>query len=56
MGRPPSDVDDYLKWQQRLENQKESDLSINDFCLQEGISKSTFYRWADRLREFAGKQ
>ncbi len=22
MGRPPSDLDDYLEWQQRLENQK----------------------------------
>ena len=51
MGRPPSDLDDYLEWQQRLENQKASGLSIDDFCLQEGISKSTFYRWADRLRE-----
>jgi hypothetical protein len=51
MGRPPSDLDDYLEWQQRLENQKESGLSIDDFCLQERISKSTYYRWADRLRE-----
>lgn len=51
MGRPASDLDDYLEWQQRLENQKASGLSIDDFCLQEGISKSTFYRWADRLRQ-----
>src|SRR6188474_670409 len=51
MGRPPSDLDDYLEWQQRLKNQQESGLSIDDFCLQEGISKSTYYRWADRLRE-----
>ena len=51
MGRPPSDLDDYLEWQQRLENQKASGLNIDDFCLQEGVSKSTFYRWADRLRE-----
>jgi hypothetical protein len=50
MGRPVSDLDDYLEWQQRLENQKESGLSIDDFCLQEGISNSTYYRWADRLR------
>ena len=35
MGRPLSDLDDYLEWQQRLENQKESGLSIDDFCLQE---------------------
>ena len=51
MGRPASDLDDYLEWQQRLENQQASGLSIDDFCLQEGISKSTYYRWADRLRE-----
>ena len=51
MGRPPSDLDDYLEWQQRLENQKASGLNIDDFCLQEGISKSTFYRWAERLRD-----
>jgi hypothetical protein len=51
MGRPPSDLDDYLEWQQRLESQKESGLSIDVFCLQEGVSTSTFYRWASLLRE-----
>jgi len=51
MGRPPSDLDDYLEWQQRLESQKESGLSIDVFCLQEGVSKSTFYRWASQLRK-----
>jgi hypothetical protein len=44
-------LDDYLEWQQRLENQKASGLSVDDFCLQEGISKSTYYRWFDRLRD-----
>lgn len=51
MGRPPSDLDDYLEWQQRLESQKASGLSVDDFCLQEGVSKSTYYRWFDRLRD-----
>ncbi len=51
MGRPASDLDDYLEWQQRLENQKESGLSIELFCLQERISKSTFFRWAKQLRD-----
>lgn len=50
MGRPPSDLDDYLEWQQRLESRKQSGLSLDVFCLQEGVSKSTYYRWADRLR------
>ena len=50
MGRPPSDLDDYLDWQQRLESHKASGLSIDEFCLQEGVSRSTFYRWVDRLK------
>ena len=49
MGRRTSDLDDYLEWQQRLENQKASGLSIEVFCLQEGVSKSTFFRWARQL-------
>ena len=49
MGRPPSELDDYLDWQERLESYKASDLSVDEFCLQEGVSRSTFYRWVDRL-------
>jgi hypothetical protein len=51
MGRPPSGLDDYLDWRQRLESQKASGLSIDVFCLQEGVSKTTFYRWVDLLRD-----
>ena len=51
MGRRPSDLDDYLEWQQRLENQKESGLSIEVFCLQERVSKSAFFRWARQLAD-----
>src|SRR5688572_2540660 len=51
MGRPPSDLDDYLDWQQRLESYKASGLEVDMFCLREGVSKSTFYRWMDRLKE-----
>ena len=42
MGRPASNLDDYLEWQQRLANHKESGLSIDDFCLQKAISKLDF--------------
>ena len=49
MGRRPSDLDDYLEWQQRLENQKASGLTIEVFCLKEGVSKSAFFRWARQL-------
>ncbi len=51
MGRRSSDLDDYLEWQQRLESQKQSGLSIEVFCLQEGVSKSTFFRWARQLHD-----
>ncbi len=51
MARPRGELDDYLDWQQRLESYKESGLSIEVFCLQEGVSKSTFHRWARQLRD-----
>ena len=51
MGRPPSDLDEYLDWQERLENYKASGLEVDVFCLQEGVSRSTFYRWVDRLKD-----
>ena len=50
MGRPPSDLDDYLDWQERLENYKASGLEVAVFCLQEGVSPTTFYKWAGRLK------
>ncbi len=51
MGRPDIDLDDYLDWQERLESFKASGLEIDVFCLKEGVSRSTFYRWKDRLKE-----
>ncbi len=51
MGRPPSDLDEYLDWQERLESYKASGLEVDVFCLKEGVSRSTFYRWEDRLRD-----
>ena len=51
MGRPPSDLDDFLDWQQRMDSFKAGDLSIDEFCLREGVSRSTFYRWVDRLKD-----
>jgi transposase-like protein len=50
-GRPRPTLDDYLYWQESLQNRQASDLSIDDFCIAEGVSRSTFYRWAQRLRE-----
>ena len=51
MGRPPSDLEEYLDWQGRLESFKSSGLDIDVFCLQEGVSRSTFYRWKERLKD-----
>ena len=50
-GRPGPTLDDYLYWQERLANRQASGLSIDEFCIAEGVSRSTFYRWAQRLRE-----
>ena len=50
-GRPGPTLDDYLYWQERLENRVASGLSIDEFCVAEAVSRSTFYRWAQRLRE-----
>ncbi len=51
MGRPPSDLGEYLDWQERLESFRASGLEVDAYCLQEGVSRSTFYRWKDQLRD-----
>jgi hypothetical protein len=49
MGRPPSIVEDYREWERRLERYQRHEVNLDVFCLQEGISRSTFYRWKRRL-------
>ena len=51
MGRPPCDLEDYREWQKRLERFESTDLDANTFCLQEGISRSSLYRWQIRLKD-----
>ena len=51
MGRPPGDLDEYLDWQERLESFKASGLEVDVFCLKEGVSRSTFYRWVRQLKD-----
>ncbi len=51
MGRPASDLDEYLDWQERLESFQASGLEVDVFCLKEGVSRSTFYRWVRRLKD-----
>ena len=50
-GRPSPGLDDYLYWQERLASREASGLSIDEFCTDEGVSRSTFYRWVQRLKE-----
>ncbi len=50
-GRPSPGLDDYLYWQDRLANRESSGLSIDEFCADEDVSRSTFYRWVQRLKE-----
>jgi transposase len=50
-GRPSRGLDDYLYWQERLADREASGLSIDGFCADEGVSRSTFYRWVQRLKE-----
>jgi len=40
-----------LYWQEQLETRIASDLSIDDFCEAESVSRSSFYRWARRLTD-----
>jgi len=61
MGRPASGLDEYLDWQERLESYRASGLSVDEFCLSEGIAKSSFgtkplvartgSSWAAKLRD-----
>jgi hypothetical protein len=44
-------VEDYREWQRRLERYQTSETSLDVFCLQEGVSRSTFYRWKRRLNK-----
>ena len=44
-------LDDYLYWQERLASREASGLSVYEFCADEDVSRSTFYRWARRLKD-----
>jgi len=50
-GRPSPGLDEHLYWQERLANREASGLSIDEFCADEGVSRTTFYRWVQRLKD-----
>jgi len=37
-------------WRKRIERQRKSELTVREFCQQEGVSTATFYAWRQRLR------
>ena len=47
--RPEAGIEEYREWEHRLERYEVSETSLELFCLQEGVSRSTFYRWKQRL-------
>ena len=51
MGRPASVVEDYREWERRLERYQANEVNLDVFCLQEGVSRSTFFRWKRRLNQ-----
>jgi len=51
MARPYSGLDEFLDWQERIESFDASGLAIDVFCLKEGVSRSNFYRWRERLKD-----
>ena len=50
-GRPPASLDEWLDWKQRFESQKASGLSVAVFCLQEGVSLSSYLPLATAAEE-----
>jgi len=39
------------RWQQRIEAQQSSGLSVSEFCQREGIGRAGFYYWKRRLKQ-----
>ena len=51
MGRPPAVWMSIWTGKSDLESYKASGLAVDEFCLQEGVSQSTYYRWVDQLKD-----
>jgi len=52
MARPVNQVL-WDQWRQRMERQRESGLSIAEFCRRENVSPATFHAWKRKLRHAA---
>ena len=51
MEGPVSGLDTYLEWQERLKRFESSGLSMEAFCRQEDIGRSTYVDWLRILRK-----
>ena len=45
-----SSLDEHLEWEDRLERQESSGLTVTEFCLREGVCRTKFYRWTKALK------
>ena len=51
MERPLSGRDEFCEWQERLKRFEASGLSIDAFCRQEDVGRSSFMDWLQTLRK-----
>ena len=51
MERPLSGRDEFCEWQERLKRFEASGLSIDAFCRQEDVGRSTFMDWLQTLKK-----
>ena len=56
MERAPSGRDEFREWQERLNRFEASGLSIDAFCRQEDVGRSTFMDWLQTLKKEPRRQ
>ena len=56
MERPMSGRDEFCEWQERLKRFEASGLSIDAFCRQEDVGRSTFMDWLQTLKKKPHRQ
>ena len=56
MERPLSGRDEFRDWQERLKRYEASGLSIDAFCRQEAVGRSTFMDWLQTLKKEPRRQ
>jgi transposase-like protein len=55
MGRRPRDPEREQRWRASLIEQRESGLSVREFCLREGLKETAFHYWRRRISEEDGQ-